>query len=151
GSMTVEKLHTSEVWTKTRDNFYATGDAAAVQASLSAAIDRMSIQAFQSTLHAAFPMGVAMLAVGGYGRRELFPYSDVDIMILLDSESLATAIKEPLSEFMRLLWDAGLRLSHSVRTVNELLEVHEENIELNISLLDRRFLSGDRSVFAKLE
>ena len=89
-----------------------------------------------------------MLAVGGYGRRELFPYSDIDIMILLDNESLAGAIKEPLSEFMRLLWDAGLRLSHSVRTVNDCTEVHDGNPELNVSLLDRRLLGGDEQVNA---
>ncbi len=67
-----------------------------------------------------------MLAVGGYGRRELFPYSDIDIMILLENESLTATIKESLSEFMRLLWDAGLRLSHSVRTVNDCAEVHDQ-------------------------
>jgi [protein-PII] uridylyltransferase len=151
GAKSNDKLHTGAVWGQIRDRFEATGDAAAVQSGLSAAIDRMSIDAFQSSLRAAFPMGVAMLAVGGYGRRELFPYSDIDIMILVESEALAPAIKDSLSEFMRLQWDAGLRLSHSVRTVGDCLEVHEQNVELNISLLDRRFLSGDREVFAKLE
>jgi [protein-PII] uridylyltransferase len=146
-----DKLHAGVIWSQIRDKFHATGDAAAVQSRLSAVIDQMSIEAFQSTLGAAFPMGVAMLAVGGYGRRELFPYSDIDIMILVENEALAPAIKESLSEFMRLQWDAGLRLSHSVRTIGECLEVHEQNIELNISLLDRRFLCGDREVFAKLE
>ena len=146
-----DKLHTGVAWGQIHDRFLTTGDAAGVQQGLCAVIDGMSIDAFQSTIQAAFPAGVAMLAVGGYGRRELFPYSDVDIMILVDSESLITAIKEPLSEFMRLQWDAGLRLSHSVRTVADCLEVHEQNIELNISLLDRRFLGGDRDVFAKLE
>ncbi len=146
-----DKLHTGTAWTQIRESFHATGDASAVQSGLSAVIDGMSVEAFTSTVRAAFPMGIAMLAVGGYGRRELFPYSDVDIMILVDSESLVPAIKESLSEFMRLQWDAGLRLSHSVRTVADCLEVHEQNIELNISLLDRRFLAGDRDVFAKLE
>ena len=83
-----------------------------------------------------------MLAVGGYGRRELFPYSDVDILILIDRESPAAELKDALSEFVRLLWDSGLRLSHSVRTIAECTELHEQNIELNISLLDRRLLGG---------
>lgn len=145
------RLHTSEAWVKIRDEFHATGDAEAVQRDLSQAIDNLAEQAFQSTLGAAFLKGVAMLAVGGFGRKELFPYSDIDIMILLDSESLSAAIKDPLSEFVRQLWDAGLRLSHSVHTVDECLAVHEQNIELNISLLDRRFLSGDRDVFRALD
>lgn len=147
----LEKLQASLAWTESRAKFYADGDAAAVQRVLSSIIDQMCAQAFQATLQPAFPLGLAMLAVGGYGRRELFPYSDIDIMILLENEVLALSLKEPLSEFTRLLWDAGLRLSHSVRTVNELLEVHEQNVELDISLLDRRFLSGDRGVFARLE
>ena len=150
GSGSLDKLHSGEAWSQIRDKFYATGDAAAVQSGLTAAIDRMSIEAFRPTLHAAFPMGLAMLAVGGYGRRELFPFSDIDIMILVESESLPLSIKDSLSEFMRRLWDAGLRLSHSVRTVGECLEVHDQNIELNISLLDRRFLAGDREVLAKV-
>ncbi|HEV2202816.1 MAG TPA: HD domain-containing protein [Bryobacteraceae bacterium] len=147
----LEKLHTSEPWRRIRDQFFASGNAAAVQAGLTAVIDRLAMEAFAETLAAAFPKGAAMLAVGGFGRRELFPYSDIDIMILLDTEALSGSIKDSLSSFVRLLWDAGLRLSHSVHTVSECLEVHEQNIELNISLLDRRFLSGDHEVFAKLE
>jgi len=150
-SRSMEKLQTSEVWSGIRADFYASGDAAAVQARLTVVIDEMSIEAFESTLRAAFPKGIAMLAVGGYGRRELFPFSDIDIMILLDNESLTAAIKEPLSEFMRLLWDAGLRLSHSVRTVNDCVEVHDGNPELNVSLLDRRLLAGDEQVHTRLE
>src|ERR1019366_1757948 len=150
-SRSMEKLQSSQAWSGIRADFYATGDAAAVQARLTGVIDEMSIEAFDSTLRPAFPKGIAMLAVGGYGRRELFPYSDIDIMILLDNESLAGAIKEPLSEFMRLLWDAGLRLSHSVRTVNDCTEVHDGNPELNVSLLDRRLLGGDEQVNTRLE
>jgi [protein-PII] uridylyltransferase len=151
GIKRMEKLQASEAWSKIRADFYATGDAAATQERLTNRIDQMSIEAFDSTLKAGFPKGVAMLAVGGYGRRELFPFSDIDITILLENELLATAIKEPLSEFMRRLWDSGLRLSHSVRTVSDCAEVHDQNPELNISLLDRRLLGGDPQVHAKLE
>src|SRR5665213_1610697 len=120
--ISMEKLQSSPAWNRIREEFYATGDAAAVQNRLTGVIDTLSIEVFDSTLRSAFPKGIAMLAVGGYGRRELFPYSDIDIMILVDNEALAGAIKEPLSEFMRLLWDVGLRLSHSVRTVNDCVE-----------------------------
>jgi [protein-PII] uridylyltransferase len=145
------KLHDSEAWNRIRNEFFQTGDAASVQRGLTSAIDQIANDAFQIAIAPAFAKGAAMLAVGGYGRRELFPYSDIDIMILIEGEQLASSIKEPLSEFMRLLWDSGLRLSHSVRTVGDCIEVHEQNIELNISLLDRRFLAGDREVFSKLE
>jgi len=147
----MEKLQSSPAWNRIREEFYATGDAAAVQNQLTGVIDTLSIEAFDGTLGSAFPKGIAMLAVGGYGRRELFPYSDIDIMILLENESLTATIKDSLSEFMRQLWDAGMRLSHSVRTVNDCAEVHDHNPELNISLLDRRLLAGDAQVHAKLE
>src|SRR5579862_3171235 len=103
-SKNLEKLHTGEVWRRIREEFLATGQAAAVHASLTATLDRMAVEAFESTVGARFPQGVAMLAVGGFGRSELFPYSDVDIMILLESEPLLPAIKDSLSEFIRLLW-----------------------------------------------
>lgn len=92
-----------------------------------------------------------MLAVGGFGRRELFPFSDVDVLILIEREAQAALIKDALSDFVRLLWDAGLRLSHSVHTVAECTEINESNIELSISLLDRRLLSGAPDTYAALE
>src|SRR5579864_9680674 len=147
----LEKLQSGAAWQQVRDQFFSSGDARAVQKGLTELIDRMAVEAFRATLGAAFPRRIAMLAVGGFGRRELFPYSDVDIMILLESDTQSPAIKETLSEFVRLLWDAGLRLSHSVRTLAECVEVHEQNVELNISLLDRRLLGGDSEVFARLE
>lgn len=85
---------------------------------------------------------VAVCAVGGYGRRELFPYSDVDLLVVAESEEPLAALKQPLSEFLRVLWDRGLRVSHSARTVAECARLHDDNPELHISLLDRRFLAG---------
>ncbi len=149
--ISMEKLQSGPAWSRIRKAFYNTGDAAAAQNELTGVIDSLSIETFEGTLRSAFPKGIAMLAVGGYGRRELFPYSDIDIMILLENESLASTIKDSLSEFMRQLWDAGLRLSHSVRTVSDCAEIHDQNPELNISLLDQRLLAGDAQVHGKLE
>ena len=89
-------------------------------------------------------------AVGGYGRRELFPYSDIDLLLLFQTEAELDGIKEPVSEFLRSLWDAGLRVSHSVHTVAECCRLNEKNTELHLSLLDLRFLSGDRQVYELL-
>jgi [protein-PII] uridylyltransferase len=96
------------------------------------------------------PSGLAVLAVGGYGRRQLFPYSDVDVLLLFESEKLALANKDGIAAFLQRLWDAGLRVSHSVRTPAECTEVHDRNIELNVSLLDQRYLAGDRALYARL-
>lgn len=99
--------------------------------------------------HLSVPFAVA--AVGGYGRRELFPHSDVDLVLLFQNDSDLAGIKEPIADFLRSLWDAGLHASHSVRTVSECSELNEQNIELHISLLDLRFLAGDRELFQSVE
>jgi [protein-PII] uridylyltransferase len=146
----MEKLHAQPGWHQIQREFVSTGDAAPVLAGLSTLIEQMAIEGFQASL-AKLPGTVAMLAVGGFGRRELFPFSDVDVLILIERESQAAGIKNALSEFVRVLWDAGLRLSHSVRTVAECAEIHEGNIELSISLLDRRLVAGSQDLHAKLE
>src|ERR1051326_6055290 len=59
--------------------------------------------------------GIALLAVGGYGRRQLFPYSDVDLLLLFESDRLAQSHKEAISAFLQRLWESGVRGSHHVR------------------------------------
>jgi [protein-PII] uridylyltransferase len=102
-------------------------------------VDEIVLAAFDR-----FQPPVTAIAVGGYGRRELFPYSDVDLL-LLNSAALDTAGRERISEFLRTLWDAGLRVSQSVHTPADCCVIHEGNLELTISLLDQRYLCGDRS------
>src|SRR5579863_8736063 len=147
----MQKLHQHPGWSDIQRQFVASGDAAPVLAGLSALIERMTIEAFQASLAALPDRNIAMLAVGGFGRRQLFPFSDVDVLILVERDAQAAGIKNALSEFVRLLWDAGLRLSHSVRTVGECAEIHEGNIELSISLLDRRLLGGSGDLYGKLQ
>jgi [protein-PII] uridylyltransferase len=98
-----------------------------------------------------FPVPVSLAAVGGYGRGELFPFSDIDLLILVASEAHVGQLKDPLADLLRRLWDAQLRVSHSVRTVAECCQLHEQNAELNISLLDIRFLDGEQTLFADLQ
>jgi [protein-PII] uridylyltransferase len=147
----VEKLHSSPAWDEIQRKFFATGDARPVLTGLSGIIEEIAVRAYETSLAAVNSADIAMLAVGGFGRREQFPYSDVDILILVARESQITPLTEPVAEFVRLMWDAGLRLSHTVRTVAECAEIHEGNVELNISLLDRRLLCGSPDSAAKLE
>ena len=124
-------------------------DAATVLAERTAEVDRLVLREAGDVL-SAVPTGLAILAVGGYGRRHLFPYSDIDLLLLFESERLAVSQKAAISTFLQRLWDAGLRMSHSVRTPEECAEVHDNNIELNVSLLDQRYLTGDRVLYAGL-
>ncbi|MCP5117791.1 MAG: hypothetical protein GY953_43790, partial [bacterium] len=151
----VEKLHSSPAagpggdWETIRERFLANGDAAAVLAGRNELVESLVISAYQGHLAAVCGDGMAVLAVGGYGRRELFPCSDVDVLLLVEKAPTGKA-KDAISEFLRDLWDSGLRLSHSVRTAKECCEVHDQNVELNISLLDQRLLAGDQVLYGKL-
>ena len=117
----------------------------------SAAVEQRVLDACSTTLEPKFPSALALLAVGGFGRRELFPHSDVDLLILIESETQLSAVKEVLSPFLQALWDSGLRPSHSVHTVADCVTEHEQNAELTISLLDRRRLAGDAGLFETLD
>lgn len=93
--------------------------------------------------------GLAVVALGGYGRRELCPYSDIDLMLLYSREEhrLVESVAETL---FYPLWDAGLELGHGARTVDECLEAAEENLELLTSFFQARFLVGDQQLFREL-
>jgi [protein-PII] uridylyltransferase len=122
-------------------------DAVTLLAERTGQVDRTVLEAASSLL---LPSGLSVLAVGGYGRRQLFPHSDVDLLLLFESERLMLVHKDAISAFLQRLWDTGLRVSHSVRTPAECAEVHDGNTELNISLLDQRYLAGDRALYAEL-
>lgn len=113
-------------------------------------VDHLVSQAAAELLFPTIPEGLAVISVGGYGRRQLFPFSDIDLLLLCQTEEMLRARKPEISAFLQRLWDSGLRVSQSVRVPDECLEVHDQNAELNISLLDQRFLVGDRPLFASL-
>jgi [protein-PII] uridylyltransferase len=119
-----------------------------VLAERTASCEAIIKSAYASTLQDKMPC--AVLAVGGFGRAELFPHSDVDILLLVESAGAAQAAKADLSTFLRTLWDSGLRLSHSVHTVEECCQIHDGNTELSISLLDERYLAGESGLYEKL-
>ena len=133
-----------------RSEFLSTGSAEAVLASRSASVDQLAIAAFETHLRPAFPAGLSLVAVGGYGRRELFPYSDIDLIILVARSIDGDGPRAALSAFLRDFWDSGLRLSQSVRTVAECCDLDPNNIELSVSLIDQRFLAGDGALYGQL-
>jgi [protein-PII] uridylyltransferase len=114
------------------------------------AVDAQVLNAWQQNLAPVAPKGAAVVAVGGYGRRQLFPYSDVDLLLLFASDKAAITQKAEISGFIRQLWDAGMRVSQSVRTPAECCELHDGNVELSISLLDQRYLAGDAAIYSAL-
>ncbi|PID33990.1 MAG: bifunctional uridylyltransferase/uridylyl-removing protein, partial [Thiotrichales bacterium] len=92
----------------------------------------------------------ALIAVGGYGRRELHPASDIDLLILLASEP-DDQCQEQLSSFLTFLWDIGLDIGHSVRTMDECLQAAKDDLTVITNLIESRHLAGARSLFKKIQ
>ncbi|MCP5146319.1 MAG: [protein-PII] uridylyltransferase [Gammaproteobacteria bacterium] len=92
----------------------------------------------------------ALLAVGGYGRGELHPYSDIDIAILL-SESAADTFTRGLEGLITLLWDIGLEIGQSVRTIAESVAAAESDITIATNLMEARPITGNPTLFEQLE
>jgi len=99
--------------------------------------------------HAMMPPGAALLAVGGYGRGELFPHSDVDVLVLLPPalSHANDALKSSIEGFITACWDIGLEIGSSVRTVAECIEEAERDVTVQTALLESRYLCGARRVF----
>ena len=95
--------------------------------------------------------GVVLAAVGGYGRRELFPHSDVDLLFLLDSRLSANVVEKTYMDSIRrvsqTLWDYGVRISAQTRKVSECDRFDASNAEFTLSLLDQRLIVGDSVVY----
>ena len=97
---------------------------------------------------AEMPAGTALLAVGGYGRGELFPHSDVDVLVLLPPTATGTALKASIEGFITACWDIGLEIGSSVRSVGECIEMARTDVTVQTALLESRYLCGSRRVFA---
>ena len=96
---------------------------------------------------ARLPLGLALVAAGGYGRRELYPASDVDLLFLVPDD-VARETERQLERLIGLLWDIGLDIGHSVRTVEQCTEEARRDITVQTNLLEARLLCGSRSLFA---
>lgn len=93
---------------------------------------------------------LSLIAVGGYGRRELFPYSDIDIVVLLDVGA-STECQNALANFFTFLWDIGLKPGQSVRTIAECVEEACKDQTIMTSLMEIRLIAGGEALFAELK
>jgi [protein-PII] uridylyltransferase len=102
----------------------------------------------QPALHGA--EGYAIVALGGYGRRTLYPHSDIDLLFLCDGEAHRSRAADSVRSICQDLWDTSLRASPTTRTIEDCGRFDQENVEFTISLLDCRLLIGDERLFARL-
>jgi len=96
------------------------------------------------------PANFTLVATGGFGRGWLFPFSDIDLLFLFNDRDAEQAFKDPVRRFSQELWDLRLKLSPASRMLSECERYDPNNTEFTISLLDCRYLAGDRDLFRKL-
>ena len=126
-------------------NFLKHGNAARLLAAHTRLVDRYLRRVWRQL---ALPRHIALAAVGGYGRCKLYPRSDIDLLILLDAEPDG-ALQEKLHRLIGMLWDIGLEVGHSVRTVRQCLD-ESADVTVQTNLLEARLLCGNKDLFREL-
>lgn len=114
---------------------------------LARAVDRALVRLWQEE---QMPADCALIAVGGYGRGELFPHSDVDILLLLPGTA-DKVLEARLEAFIGRCWDMGLDIGSSVRTVDECIKEAAQDVTVRTSLLEARLLTGDEGLYRTFE
>jgi [protein-PII] uridylyltransferase len=135
-----------------REDFSARGDGRAALHGRTALVDSIALRLWKELIspEAAGPQNFALVALGGYGRQWLFPYSDIDILFLHAGGGAERDLKGRIARFSQEIWDLRLKLSPATRTLAECEKFDPNNVEFAISLLDCRYLAGDRSLFDRL-
>jgi len=135
-----------------RLTFERSGDGSASIRRRSTLVDKVVRQLWNElTESQSNPAAITIVATGGFGRKELFPYSDVDVLFLCSNESVEREYHDVIRSCTQAMWDIGLRASPSTRTWKECDHVDPDNLEFIVSLLDRRYLCGDYTLYKRLE
>ena len=140
-----------------RRRFEATGDGSAVMREQCFLIDQMILALFELVTGDLYPLPnptsgerLAIIAVGGYGRGELAPYSDIDLLFLLPYKR--TPHTEQVVEYLLyLLWDLGLKIGQATRSVEECLRQAKSDLTIRTGLLEARYLCGEQALFGDLK
>ncbi|MBY0341562.1 MAG: [protein-PII] uridylyltransferase [Rhodocyclaceae bacterium] len=128
-----------------REHYEATANARAMLHGRTRLVDAALRQLWQA---AALPPAYALVAVGGYGRGELYPASDVDVLILVPDD--ANPDSDPaLEQLIGQFWDVGLEIGHSVRSIADCLREAASDITVQTTLLEARFLAGQRKLYTR--
>ncbi len=112
-------------------------------------VDEFVLECFLEAEVPGAEESVALVALGGYGRQELFPYSDIDLMVLYRSE-VRDEVGQIADSVLYPLWDTGLEVGHGVRSVEEAVALAGEDFYFRVALLDARLLAGSQLLYFEL-
>jgi [protein-PII] uridylyltransferase len=127
-----------------------TGDGTAAIRRRSAVVDRILIEMWRRAFVDLPAQNVALLALGGYGRKDLFPYSDIDVLFAFADDKTEEQSREAVRAIVQGMWDIGLRASPSSRTVKEAGKFDADNLEFTLATIDRRYLAGQFPLYQQL-
>ena len=132
--------------------FEATGDGRACVSQRTRMVEEILARLWRDIVSSdeSRPANFTLVATGGFGRGWMFPFSDIDLLFLFNDRDAEQAFKDPVRRFSQELWDLRLKLSPVSRTLAECDRYDPNNTEFTISLLDCRYLAGDRDLFRKL-
>jgi [protein-PII] uridylyltransferase len=147
----LKELYAAES-SRIQQDFSASGDGHAVVLSRTALVESISCRLWKELISADIegPRNFVLIALGGFGRRWLFPHSDVDLLFLHAGGDTEKRFRDAIRTFSQKLWDLRLKLSPATRTLAECEKFDPNNVEFAISLLDCRYLAGDPQLFARL-
>jgi [protein-PII] uridylyltransferase len=116
-------------------------------------VDILFKELFEGIIRSVAPKGLSeplvVTALGGYGRRELTPFSDVDIMFVIPKSQPSNVSEEVIRRTLMTLWDIGYKVGHSTRSIAQTLKQASGDMVTRTSLLESRYLSGERDLFAE--
>jgi len=141
-----------------RQTYERTGDGSAAIRRRSSIVDRLLIELWRRAFSpeisgqpAPDPNAkVALLALGGYGRKDLFPFSDIDVLFTFADEAAEKSARPLIQPIIQAMWDIGLRASPTTRTAKECARFDPDNLEFTLSTFDHRFLAGNFPLYQKL-
>jgi len=135
-----------------RQEFASTGNGCAAVTQRTALVEQIALRLWTEMIdpEERGPRNFTLVALGGFGRKWLFPHSDLDLLFLHADRETEQAFKDRIREFSQGLWDLRLKVSPATRTLQECDRFDPANVEFAISLLDCRYLAGDADLFARL-
>jgi [protein-PII] uridylyltransferase len=133
-----------------RQTYDRTGDGTAAIRRRSSVVDRLLIELWRRAFGPETAVKASMLALGGYGRKDLFPFSDIDVLFAVADDDTEKSSRQAIRTIVQAMWDIGLRASPATRTVKECTRFDPDNLEFTLSTFDHRFLAGNFPLYQKL-
>ncbi|HET7216044.1 MAG TPA: [protein-PII] uridylyltransferase [Terriglobia bacterium] len=142
----------SEEFHRIRAEFESSGNGHSDVLARSQVVDRVNQGLYQSLIAARSepPEELCVAALGGYGRQELFPQSDIDLLFVSRRSATLSQHRELIGQFVRSLWDLRLRASQTCRTLDDCSMLHRDNLEFNVAMVDLRYVAGSKEIFSEL-